>query len=180
MNVVLDIETTGLKPGFNEIIQIAVVPLDREFHVKGEPFVRYMRPEYWDRIDDEALKINGITREQLRFMDTKEIVWEYFMKWCGQMCSGDEQLHPLGHNIKFDVSFIEKEPIGRFFHYHSRCSMNAAQFLKDTGKLDVGQSISLRELYNHFIGTDLPRNHDALDDALACLTVYKHLMELVK
>ena len=47
----VDLETTGTRPGYHEIIQIAVVPLDSDFRPLADvrPFYTLVKPEYPER-----------------------------------------------------------------------------------------------------------------------------------
>jgi DNA polymerase III alpha subunit (gram-positive type) len=61
---VIDTETTGLDPDFNEIIQIAILPLDNklEFHPDYSVFEQKIKPKYPERIDTTHMTV---TQRQL-------------------------------------------------------------------------------------------------------------------
>ena len=71
MNVAIDVETTGLWAGKQEICEIAVVPLlpDLRPHPDFSPFVSGVRPERWDAIQLKALEVNGFTIAELEAFD---------------------------------------------------------------------------------------------------------------
>src|SRR5210317_312908 len=98
--VVLDTETTGLSTAQgHRIIEIGCIEMVNR-RLTGREFHRFLNPER--DIDDGAVAVHGITREQLetepRF---SEIVDEFieFVK--------DAEL--VIHNADFDVGFIEHE-----------------------------------------------------------------------
>jgi DNA polymerase-3 subunit epsilon len=98
--IVLDTETTGLEPEQgHRIIEIGCVELLNR-RATGRHFHRYLNPER--EIDDGALAVHGITREQLErepcFRDVAEELLEFI---------GGAEL--VIHNAAFDVAFLEAE-----------------------------------------------------------------------
>src|SRR5687767_14816087 len=95
--IVLDTETTGLEPELgHRIIEIGCVELMNR-RPTGRTFHRYLNP---DRdIDQGALEVHGITREELlnkpRFAEVAEELVTFI--------SGAELVI---HNAAFDVAFI--------------------------------------------------------------------------
>lgn len=121
--IVFDLETGGLDPDHNEAISIAgkayncrtlePYPADQ-----GGEFDSLMCPLYPDRLQDEALKVNGITREQLFGNKDKgippapdqKLVFQQFIAWVNRY---NPKKSPFGapiacgKNIRdFDMRFI--------------------------------------------------------------------------
>ena len=58
----------------------------------------------WDLVQDEALKVNHLTREELKKAPSQEVVFKEFTNFCKQFQRDDKNawsaLIPCGHNIK--------------------------------------------------------------------------------
>lgn len=93
--VVLDIETTGLSPQKNEIIELSALRV-----VKGEieeEFSKLVKPRGY--VSPFITKLTGITREMLsEAPPIDKAIWE-FKEFCSDSIV-------LGHNINFDLNFI--------------------------------------------------------------------------
>ncbi len=106
--VVFDLETTGLDPNKGcSIIEIGAVKL---VHGKiVDRYDRFVNPKV--AIDDDIIRITGITNEMVENADSEETVVKDFINWC----SGNIL---VAHNAKFDLSFIKmaylKYRLGRF------------------------------------------------------------------
>lgn len=96
--IVIDVETTGLSPSKNEILQIAAVKY--ESFAPIEAFVTYIKPK--NGIDEEAQKINGITAEIVQDAPEIEEIVNSFRAFAGS------KLPLVGHNIIFDLKFLCK------------------------------------------------------------------------
>jgi DNA polymerase-3 subunit epsilon len=98
--VVLDTETTGLEVEQNHrIIEIGCVELHNR-RLTGRSFHRYLNP---DRdIDEGALQVHGLTREQLAKEPTFAQIHAEFLDFVR-----DAEL--LIHNAPFDVAFLNAE-----------------------------------------------------------------------
>ncbi len=99
----IDLETTGVKPGYSEIIQLAIVPLDDNLKPKGTPFYTNIRPEFPERIELEALLINGLSVEELESAPSKERVADMMLEWFETLhLPIGGRLIPLAHNLSFE------------------------------------------------------------------------------
>jgi len=115
--VVFDFETGGLDPKFHEAISVAgkayncrsLEPYPIE---KGGEFYAVMKPLHFDRLQDEALKINRITREELEKAPDQAVVWNQFIEWVNRFNpKGTQFMAPIaaGKNIRsFDLLFAEQ------------------------------------------------------------------------
>src|SRR5271156_1495616 len=98
--VVLDTETTGLEvEQDHRVIEIGCVELFNR-RLTGRSFHRYLNPER--DIDEGALEVHGLTREQLakepKFSDIRAEFLEFVR---------DAEL--IIHNAPFDVAFLNAE-----------------------------------------------------------------------
>ena len=95
--VVFDLETTGLYPNSGDsIIEFGAVKIK-----DGVIIDRYDELIYPEReLNEEIIKITGITNEMLKGKRNEYDGIIDFMKWVGN-------LPMVAHNAKFDISFIE-------------------------------------------------------------------------
>lgn len=94
--VVFDIETTGFRPGLDEIIEISAIKV-KEHQVIAD-YSTLVRPSV--RIPASATRVNGITNQMVSDAPKIEEAMAGFMAFIG-----DEIL--VGHNIhSFDTNFI--------------------------------------------------------------------------
>ena len=103
----VDVETTGLEPKINDIIQLAlIIEIDGKV-VRKEKFE--MQPFNYDNISPEALEVNGLSIEQIKGFDTPQIAYrkivnildKYIFKY-----DKKDKFIPAGYNVKFDVDFL--------------------------------------------------------------------------
>jgi len=92
---VIDIETTGLSPMHDEIIELSAIRV-RDNQIIEE-FTSLVKPE--NEISDFITRLTGITNEMVKSAPTiKDAIMDYVN------FIGDSLL--LGHNIHFDINFI--------------------------------------------------------------------------
>lgn len=95
--VVFDLETTGLYPNSGDsIIEIGAVRIK-----EGKIIDRFDELIYPDKaLNEEIIKITGITNEMLSGKRNEESVVKDFMSWVGNTPM-------VAHNAKFDISFLD-------------------------------------------------------------------------
>ncbi|MBO9542357.1 3'-5' exonuclease [bacterium] len=102
--LVLDFETTGLDPSFHEACQVSAVFLNQKFEKYAE-FNSQIKPIYPERIDPEALKIQGKTLNELNNAPKSSDVFRALIQF------SKLNIEPsiiVGHNIAFDLQFLRK------------------------------------------------------------------------
>jgi len=98
--IVLDTETTGLEVELHHrIIEIGCVELNNR-RLTGRAFHRYLNPER--DIDEGALEVHGLTREQLAKEPTFAQIQAEFLDFVR-----DAEL--VIHNAPFDIAFLDAE-----------------------------------------------------------------------
>jgi DNA polymerase III alpha subunit (gram-positive type) len=169
--VTIDVETTGLWPAANGIVQLGAHITD-ENGESVSTFERKCNPGMVD-YSEQALAINGFTREQIKSFEPIDMsirALAYWLKKNGRM-------HTVCHNAPFDVGFLRPafaaagEEDGPFRRVLCTVSIGFATFP------DLG-SYSLAALCKH-LGIVQEGAHDALGDAKATSAVlHRCLREL--
>src|SRR5438067_875241 len=162
--VVVDLETTGLRPGQSGICEIGAVRL-RGFEVEAEfeTLVNPGRP-----IDAGAGAVTGLRNEQLRGAPRPEEAVRSFLAF-----AGDAVL--VAHNARFDLAFLDRE-------VERLTGRRLAGAVIDTVGLArrlVGGRCSLGSLAYRF-GTAMRPCHRALADAEATGEILLHLIGLAQ
>lgn len=176
----IDVETTGLMWGTHEIIQIAVIPVDSMFKPIAR-FVSFIKPERPQFAHPKAMEVNGLKLSELAKMPHAGQIMTAFLEWKDSLFP-NTQFGPIGHNYaSFDGNFIKLmfgSSYDDHFWYKVRDSSILALGLQDSGILPVTLSLSLGSLAGYF---GIKANfHEAYQDALASLEVYKALIMLNK
>lgn len=161
--IAFDLETTGLDPKNDAIIEIALVKFDESGIL--ERYTTLINPGF--PLPAEALNITGITDEDLRdapfFSDVRAKLLEF-------LADGSPL---LGHNVDFDVSFFREYGID----VGSRPLLDTfriAEFLFSDAK-----SLNLGSLLESF-GKSFESAHRALADTEATVVLFEHCIEHMK
>ncbi|MEK9645271.1 MAG: 3'-5' exonuclease [Alphaproteobacteria bacterium] len=97
--VVVDTETTGLKPHEDEIVQIGAVRVTGGKVLEGESFERLVNPGR--PIPPASIRFHGVTDEMVAHAPGIEEILHEFAEF-----AGDAVL--IGHNIVFDLAFMNR------------------------------------------------------------------------
>lgn len=160
--IVLDTETTGLKPKEDEIIQLSMLKIKNGKVI--DIFNEFYKP--YKTIPERTTKLNGISDETVKEKS-------HFEDSLGEVISfiGDSPL--VGHNIGFDLSFLEKY----FLVKENKKIMNVWD---DTMKLSkenfYSPKYSLEFLSSRFNHRYFP-SHNSLDDCYATFELYERINE---
>lgn len=173
--LVLDLETTGLDPKSDKIIEIgAVLHTEKGKQVEFSQLVNPGIP-----IPSFITDLTGITREMVQspqalpIQDALQKFEEFLLKEIKQAGTGlkIETLPVVGHNVGFDLSFLREE--GAF---HANPPLDtyeiAAVILPGEGRYN------LRAL-GQVLGVPKRANHRALDDTLVTLSILKIMYDVI-
>ena len=114
--IVFDFETGSADPHTTVPLSLAAMAFNaRNLEpIAGATFDSLMRPneDEWDKLQEAALKINGITREELREAPERKAVWESFVGFVNRFRKGKTHTLapiPAGQFIKgFDLVIIDR------------------------------------------------------------------------
>ncbi len=159
--VAFDLETTGLDPQRDRIIEIGAVKFEGEKIL--DTFQTFINPQR--AITPEITQLTSITNEMVINAPLIEEVRDKFADFLG-----DNPL--LGHNIQFDLSFLRKN---KFVLTNEEIdSFDLAGVLMPTAsRYNLG---SLVEILH--VKTDELQSHRALDDAHMTYDIYLRFLEL--
>jgi DNA polymerase-3 subunit epsilon/ATP-dependent DNA helicase DinG len=157
--VALDLETTGLDSKTDTIIEIGAVRFNsRRIEEEFSTLINPLRP-----IPDFITKLTGISSGMVQNSPTIEEIIPELEDFVGD-------LPVLGHNVKFDLSFLRE--IG-LFHYNDSLDTYdmASVLLPRAGRYNLsalGQNL----------GIPFPATHRALDDARVTHAIFNRLYDI--
>lgn len=181
----IDEETTGLDAVKHDIITLsAMIEIDE---VVKRGINLKIQPVNWDNIDDEALKINGITREDMKTFDPPEVAHrklKEFLKRHVNPYDSTDKYQPAGYNVGFDMNFLAQfwikmgDPyFGSWVDYHKLDVASLVQILHLKGALDL-ENYKLVTVAKYL---DIPLNaHDAREDIIATRKVCYKLLDMIE
>lgn len=159
--VCVDLETTGLNPKKDRIIEIGVVKVEN--NVVVEEWGTFVNPGR--QLDERVVELTGIQDRQL---EQAPSIDEALPRLLGLLDSPVL----LGHSVIFDYSFIKKAAVDRRIPFEKE----GIDTLKIARKyLPELESRSLEYLCRHYAISH--RAHRALCDARATVELYQKLVE---
>lgn len=160
--VAIDLETTGLSPLVDKIIEVAAIKVDPQ---GASTFQRLINPQV--AIPSFTTDIHGITDEQVQNSPILSAVLPELLAFIGN-------LPLLAHNAKFDAGFLI------FGLHQSNIQTNS----NDIYCSIKASRLAFPEMPNHKLGTlakeleiPLENHHRATDDAYASLLVFNKAIQ---
>lgn len=162
--VVLDIETTGLSPVQNEIIELSALKV-----VNGkikEEYTQLVKPSGW--VSSFITNLTGITREMLSDAPHISEALVEFTDFCSDSII-------MGHNVTFDINFID----AKLNQFHNKSFNNDyIDTLKIARRmLPQLKSRKLGLIAEHF-GFNTDGMHRGLKDCVVTNLCYQKFVEL--
>ena len=161
--VALDIETTGLDPQKDAIIEIGAVRFNgHRIEGEWETLIHPGRP-----VPPFITQLTGITDQMLLKAPAVQDVLPDLVRFVG-----DSPI--LGHSIGFDISFLRKQKRELFAGNEIVDTYELASILlPEAGRYNLGALAQA-------LAVPLPANHRAINDAHATRGVYLKLLEEAK
>jgi DNA polymerase III epsilon subunit family exonuclease len=165
--VVVDLETTGLRPGSSQICEIGAVRV-RGLEIEGE-FQTLVNPGM--RLGPGVSALTGLRDAQLRNASAPAVAVRRFLAF-----AGDAVL--VAHNARFDLAFLDRETERLT---GSRIAAPVVDTVPLARRLLAGRvpRASLAQL-SWFVGTSVQPCHRALPDARATAEVLLALIGLAQ
>jgi DNA polymerase III subunit epsilon len=155
---VVDVETTGFRPGHARIVSVAALALSDDGNVENSLY-SLLNPG----VDPGPTHVHGLTAEMLAGQPT-------FADVVGPLVDVVRDRTLVAHNVGFDYAFLaaEAELVGAELPVDTvMCTVELAR------RLDLGvENLKLETLARHWGATQL-KPHDALDDAMVLAQILK-------
>lgn len=159
--VSIDLETTGLNPKTDKIIEVgAVKVIDGQ---QTEEFASLVNPGR--RLEERIVELTGIGDRDLKEAPHIEEILPGLLEFLGE-------LPLLGHSVLFDFSFLKKAAVDRRLHFERE----AVDTLKIARKYLAGLEHRSLDYLCEYYGIS-HRAHRAQEDARATDLLYRRLSE---
>lgn len=161
--IAVDLETTGLSPEKDFIIEIGALKYEN-----GMPMQRFsslVKPPV--SISDRIYEITGIDDVMVADAPDMGVVMNQFLEFVGE-----EQVL-LGHNLRFDYSFLKTSAKRQGVSFQKKGLDTLLIARKVLAQLPQKKLANLSEYY----GIVNPRAHRAFEDAQTTAKVYLHMYE---
>jgi DNA polymerase III epsilon subunit-like protein len=179
-----DVETTGFTAGYHEICEVAFVVLDSDLNITDDHFYSRIRPQHPKRCDPEAMRVHGISLDELNKWPTEPIVLDMFDAWFDKLVLPlNKKLTPLAHNWSMECKFYDAwmgEELMRKYFSLPRDTLRVAAWMNDRAcfqstALPFPDNCKLGQVCER-LGVPYEGTHNALDDSIACAKAYKQLL----
>lgn len=181
--LVIDTETGGLSAEKNSILSFAAVVFENlvatneiEVYVKEDDIQVTPKAMEVNKIDLKWLRANGKSPVEALSLLEKFVVDNF----------GTEKVSPAGHNVGFDVRFMQRlfrlagKNYDDMFSHRTLDTAAVLRFLSMTGKIDM-KTASADEAFKYFkIEISPDKRHTALGDAKATAEMLTKLAAIVK
>lgn len=183
----IDVETTGLDPSINGIVQIAgqIVYSDRGQYAVIESFNFKVQPFQNDFINNKALEVNKLTRDQINKFDLPEVVFKKFVSVLDRHADRffpADSLVFVAFKADFDNGFIReffkknKKNIYNLFFYKNHFDVLQLALFTNRHLLTVLPNFKLTTLCDHFNINPEGSFHDASIDIDATRKLFELLI----
>jgi DNA polymerase III epsilon subunit family exonuclease len=155
--IAFDLETTGLSPSFDNIVEISAIKISNE---GDQVFSTLVRPLI--EIPQKVIDIHGITNEMVEDAPDRGLVLKDFKHFI-------KSTPLLAHNALFDISFIAQNYTHLDFTFSPNPVYCSLKFSRKVFSKFISHKLSFLV---EKLGIPLENHHRAYDDALACLRIF--------
>lgn len=165
--VLLDIETTGLSPSYDEIIEISAIRIEHGEIV--DEFSELIKPK--EKISEFITKLTGITNEMVKNSRNIKEVLASFKNFFDK---GDII---MGYNVNFDINFLYDIFMEKLNYYFENDFVDVMRIAKSALKNEV-DSFKLKRLAKHFkLSTE--GMHRGVKDCRVTLEIFNLIKEKI-
>lgn len=159
--VAIDLETTGLDPKIDSIIEIGIVKVIEG--VAEETYQTFVKP--CRHLSERITQLTGIRQKDVEMAPELDVILPKVLEFAGE-------LPLLGHRVLFDYSFLKRAAVNRKLSFERKGIDTLGIARRYLPQLT---SRSLSALCSHY---EIPHQaHRALEDALAAHQLYVKLKE---
>lgn len=162
--VVIDIETTGLKAGSDEIIEIGAIKVENINSYYHDTFQIFIKPR--KEISLEIQILTGITNDMLLDGDTIDNALQLFLDFI-------EDYPLVGHNISFDIKFLDNKMKKAKLNFSNKELIDTLELSRKAFKNIQNHKLTTLKDYLNIYNED----HRALSDAHSTLLIYTSCIE---
>ena len=158
--IAIDLETTGLNPKTERIIEIGAARVEDGTVV--QTYSTFVNPER--DLDARIRELTGICDDDLKDAPVLDTVLPELLAFCGE-------LPLLGHHVIFDFSFLKRAAVNRkytFEHAGLDTLKICRHFMPEEEKKNLAAAC-------RYFSVDPGESHRALSDALAAHHLYQEL-----
>lgn len=160
---IIDLETTGLSPEYDDIIELAAIKVRHGNIV--DSFQQLVNPGY--RISSFITGLTGITNEMLTGQPNLKETINKYVEFLGEDII-------IGHNVNFDVNFIYDKLFKLTNRYFSNSFVDT---MRVSRRVHPEESHHRLSDLTAFYSISVEREHRALEDCKTTYMVYNALIE---
>jgi DNA polymerase-3 subunit epsilon len=186
----IDVETTGLNPEQNGIIQISGQIFDDEQLMPVSDFFDFrVRTFPGDKVVDSALEANGVTLKEIQGYPMPRIVYGQLLALFGSVVKKfdrTDKMFFIAYNANFDYQFMRSwfsragdNFFGSWFWFPPLDVMTLAGIALRHRRPELSNFKQATVAAALGIEVDEARLHDARYDIELCMEIYKRSMPLV-
>jgi DNA polymerase III epsilon subunit-like protein len=176
----VDVETTGLIPGYHEMIDIGLVVTDVMGNIIDSLFL-LIQPEHPERSQEGAYACNAFNAEKWRARSAFSVdkAVDSILSFHKRVC-GDKQVLMLAYNSHFDSAFLDHlfrqtdHSWREMYHYFV---LDIPSMLWGMGYTDP-QADDFMEYYQIKDEPHVPEFHTGITGAMLNVRIYKKIMQL--
>lgn len=165
--IAVDLETTGLSPLVDKIIEMAAVKITEQ----GEVFTFHQLINPLIEIPEFTIQFHGLTNEDLKFAPTIKKPLKAFWEFVGR--------YPMiAHNSSFDLGYLIKSSHDFQLDFPPLDIYDSCRFARATFKNKEKSPANYKlSTLSEYVGFKL-NHHVAMEDTFACLKIMSFLATL--